>query len=63
VTDTIDPTQLVESLDSDRIRQELAVLHRREAALRVLLRAACARERQATRVKSLTTTGKAAAGE
>lgn len=47
--DTLDPTQIVESLNADRIRQELAELHRREAALRVLLRSAVARDRHRQR--------------
>jgi hypothetical protein len=44
-TPATDPLAVVEALDPEAIRTELADLHRREAALRVLLRAAVARQR------------------
>jgi hypothetical protein len=42
----INPTQLVESLDVEQLRGELYDLDRRQAAVRVLLRAALARRRR-----------------
>jgi hypothetical protein len=41
-----DPVALLESLDPDRIREELDELDRRSRALRVLLRSAVARQRE-----------------
>jgi hypothetical protein len=40
-----DPTTLIESLDVEELRAELHALERRQSALRVLLRAALARQR------------------
>jgi hypothetical protein len=40
---TLDPIVVVDAIDPDAIRSELAEIGRRAAALRVLLRAACAR--------------------
>jgi hypothetical protein len=42
---TTDPAALVDSLDAEAIRERLDVLERQAKALRVLLRAALARER------------------
>ena len=50
-TETLDPIALIESLDPDHIRAELDKMYRREAALRVLLRAAEQRQRQIERAK------------
>jgi hypothetical protein len=46
-----DPAALIESLDPDAIREELAELDRRSRALRVLLRSAVARQRAADRIR------------
>jgi hypothetical protein len=46
---TLDALELVENLDPEAIRGQLNELRRRDAALRVLLRAAEARERQLRR--------------
>jgi hypothetical protein len=43
--DATDPATLVENLDPDKIREQLAELDRQSAALRVLLRSALARQR------------------
>jgi hypothetical protein len=44
-TTTIDPVALVDGLEPDAIRSRIAELDRQSRALRVLLRAAVARER------------------
>ncbi len=45
-TTTADPVALVDALEPDAIRSRLADLDRQSRALRVLLRAAIARERR-----------------
>lgn len=52
---TNDPTRLIESLDAGELRQRLRDLDHQQRALRVLLRAALARDRESTISKSLTT--------
>jgi hypothetical protein len=47
-----DPTLILEHLDAEAIARELEELRRREHALRVLLRAARARERRQPRSNS-----------
>ena len=44
-----DPATLLDSLDPEQLRQQLEELDRQQSALRVLLRAALVRQRQAMR--------------
>jgi hypothetical protein len=46
---TANPAALIETLEPDQIRYQIAELDRQQRALRVLLRAAVARERKANR--------------
>jgi hypothetical protein len=48
-TPTLDPIDLIESLDAEAIRAELDELYRREAALRAALKIARARQRSRSR--------------
>jgi hypothetical protein len=50
IMSAIDPITVVESLNPDSLREQLAALDRQQSALRVLLRAALARRRDEARL-------------